>query len=131
MPQAYQHARAINPAPHARLRLRVGPRRFAAFGGLTAPARVGVMGASGRGTSVCRAFRRGRFSPSARIEQGTGILEVEEAEIHRIRRAQIEQERHRLADMARATIGQAKAFSASPQGKQAMAEIAERIRRLS
>lgn len=33
------------------------------------------------------------------------------------------QERDRLTDMARATIEQAKAFSASPSGKQAMAEI--------
>lgn len=61
--------------------------------------------------------------PSAK-QTRNGILEVKEAEIHRIRRAQMMQERDRLADMARATIEQAKAFSASPRGKQAMAEIA-------
>lgn len=60
-----------------------------------------------------------------------GIFGVDEGEIHRVRRARMMQERDRLAEMARATTEQAEAFSASPKGKQAMADIAEQVRRLS
>jgi len=52
----------------------VAPRRFAAFGGLTATARGGAREVSGQGTSKVPRFARVRFSPSARIEQGTNGL---------------------------------------------------------